>query len=194
MRQMFSRALRRVQAMTERDKLGLALLVLLWLVAGWWFFFHVPMRAAVEVMQEESAEAHAQLVDVENYRQQGQSIAAAEKAQKERHGFLMKALPSELGQGAFIGGLERLAMSKHLLLAGVQPGAAIARPDGLQELPVTVKVMGDYFSLLDFLGAISSGQADGRFVIVRGMAVEAGKDGGPLSATLSLSIFAQRKG
>ena len=83
---MFSRALRRVQAMTERDKLGLALLVLLWLVAGWWFFFHVPMRAAVEVMQEESAEAHAQLVDVENYRQQGQSIAAAEKAQKERHG------------------------------------------------------------------------------------------------------------
>lgn len=191
---MFSRALRRVQAMTERDKLGLALLVLLWLVAGWWFFFHVPMRAAVEVMQEESAEAHAQLVDVENYRQQGQSIAAAEKAQKERHGFLMKALPSELGQGAFIGGLERLAMSKHLLLAGVQPGAAIARPDGLQELPVTVKVMGDYFSLLDFLGAISSGQADGRFVIVRGMAVEAGKDGGPLSATLSLSIFAQRKG
>ena len=125
---MFSRALRRVQAMTERDKLGLALLVLLWLVAGWWFFFHVPMRAAVEVMQEESAEAHAQLVDVENYRQQGQSIAAAEKAQKERHGFLMKALPSELGQGAFIGGLERLAMSKHLLLAGVQPGAAIARP------------------------------------------------------------------
>lgn len=194
---MFSRALRRVQAMTERDKLGLALLVLLWLVAGWWFFFHVPMRAAVEVMQEESAEAHAQLVDVENYRQQGQSIAAAEKAQKEqkeRHGFLMKALPSELGQGAFIGGLERLAMSKHLLLAGVQPGAAIARPDGLQELPVTVKVMGDYFSLLDFLGAISSGQADGRFVIVRGMAVEAGKDGGPLSATLSLSIFAQGKG
>ena len=194
MRQMFSRALRRVQAMTERDKLGLALLVLLWLVAGWWFFFHVPMRAAVEVMQEESAEAHAQLVDVENYRQQGQSIAAAEKAQKERHGFLMKALPSELGQGAFIGGLERLAMSKHLLLAGVQPGAASARPDGLQELPVTVKVMGDYFSLLDFLGAISSGQADGRFVIVRGMAVEAGKDGGPLSATLSLSIFAQGKG
>ena len=191
---MFSRALRRVQAMTERDKLGLALLVLLWLVAGWWFFFHVPMRAAVEVMQEESAEAHAQLVDVENYRQQGQSIAAAEKAQKERHGFLMKALPSELGQGAFIGGLERLAMSKHLLLASVQPGAAIARPDGLQELPVTVKVMGDYFSLLDFLGAISSGQADGRFVIVRGMAVEAGKDGGPLSATLSLSIFAQGKG
>ena len=191
---MFSRALRRVQAMTERDKLGLALLVLLWLVAGWWFFFHVPMRAAVEVMQEESAEAHAQLVDVENYRQQGQSIAAAEKAQKERYGFLMKALPSELGQGAFIGGLERLAMSKHLLLAGVQPGAAIARPDGLQELPVTVKVRGDYFSVVDFLGAISSGQADGRFVIVRGMAVEAGKDGGPLSATLSLSIFAQGKG
>ncbi len=180
--------------MSERDKLALALLVLLWLVAGWWFFFHAPMREAVEAMQVESAQAHAQLVDVENYRQQGQSIEAAEKAQKERHQFLMKALPLELGQGAFIGGLERLAIAKHLLLAGVQPGTVIARPDGLSELPVTVKVSGDYFSLLDFLSAVSSGQADGRFVIVRGMTVEAGRDGGPLSATLSLSIFAQGKG
>ena len=81
MKQMVSRALRRVQAMPERDKLALALLVLLWLVAGWWFFFHAPMREAVEAMQVESAQAHAQLVDVENYRQQGQSIEAAEKAQ-----------------------------------------------------------------------------------------------------------------
>ena len=131
MKQMFLRVLRRAQAMSERDKLGLALLVLLWLVAGWWFFFHAPMRDAVEAMQAESAQAHAQLVDVENYRQQGQSIEAAEKAQKERHQFLMKALPSELGQGAFIGGLERLAIAKHLLLAGVQPAAVFARPDGL---------------------------------------------------------------
>ena len=59
---------------------------------------------------------------------------------------------------------------------------------------MTVKVSGDYFSLLDFLSAVSSGQADGRFVIVRGMTVEAGRDGGPLSATLLLSIFAQGKG
>ena len=186
--------LQRIRQLSDRDKLGLALLVLLWLAAGWWYFVHVPLRDATAAMQAESAQAHAQLVDVENYRQQGQSIEAAEKAQKQRHAFLLKALPSELGQGAFIGGLERLALAKHLRLIGVQPGEALTRPDGLSELPVTVKVSGTYFDLLDFLDAISSAQADGRFVIVRGMTVKAGKDGTALSAVLTLSIFAQGKG
>lgn len=181
----------------EREKALLAMALVLVFTAGWWAFFHTPLRASEARWQAEGEKAHAQLIEVQNYKNGMANGAARQKEQKEkkrRHAFLADALPDGLEQGAFLGGLERLALACHLELAGVKPAEALERPDGLMELPVTVTVRGDYFSLLDFLQGLDAQKAGGRFVLVRGLSVRAGDDGGPLSATLQLSVFATGSG
>ncbi|MCI6284565.1 type 4a pilus biogenesis protein PilO [Selenomonas sp.] len=179
--------------MEERKKAALVAAAVLLLTAGWWFFFHTPMQAATERWQAENMKTHAQLIDVQNYKNDSGNLAARQAEQKKRHAFLAKALPDTLEQGAFLSGVERLALADHLVLLGVKPGEALQRDDGLQELPVTVTASGDYFSLLEFLKGLDAQKAGGRFVLVRGLSIQAGKTGEPLTATLSLSVFASAR-
>ena len=179
--------------MEERKKAALVAAAVLLLTAGWWFFFHTPMQAATERWQAEAMKSHAQLIDVQNYKNDSGNLAARQAEQKKRHAFLAKALPDTLEQGAFLSGVERLALADHLVLLGVKPGEALHRDDGLQELPVTVTASGDYFSLLEFLKELDAQKAGGRFVLVRGLSIQAGKTGEPLTATLSLSVFASAR-
>ena len=58
---------------------------------------------------------------------------------------------------------------------------------------MTVTASGDYFSLLEFLKELDAQKAGGRFVLVRGLSIQAGKTGEPLTATLSLSVFASAR-
>lgn len=160
------------------------------LTAVWWMFFHTPMQAAMDRWQAEGRKTHAQLIDVQNYKNEGEGLAARQKEQEKRHSFLAAALPDELRQGAFLQNLERVALAHHLELRSVKPGEVLMREDGLRELPLHVAVRGDYFSLRAFLQALETQEAGGRFVLVRGLTVEVGEAGEPLKAVLILSIFA----
>ena len=177
----------------EREKAVLILFVAVLLSAGWWFFFHTPLRAATARWQADGMKSHAQLIDVQNYKNESGDHTARQAERERRHAFLSKALPEHLEQGAFLSGLERLALEDHLELQGVKPEEAHARDDGLQELPVSVTASGDYFELLAFLEALDAQKAAGRFVLVRGLALKAGNVGEPLTATIALSVFAGGK-
>lgn len=177
--------------MKERTKAGLVLALMLAASAGWWFFFHTPMRVATAGWQAESTKAHATLIDVQNYK--NSSAAARQAEQKKRHAFLEEALPETMEQSTFLGSIERLAFAHHLMLLGVKPGETLGRADGLQECSVTVKVAGDYFQLIEFLQGLDAQKAGGRFVNVRELSLKAGKPGEPLTATLVLSVFAAGK-
>lgn len=180
--------------LTGREKALLLVVALIVLTMGWWLFFHMSIRAATARWEAEGMKAHAQLIDVQNYKNASGDRKARQAEQQKRHAFLAKALPESLEQGAFLSGLERLALADHLILLGVKPGEAIARSDGLQELPVTVTVQGDYFTVLSFLKGLDEQKADGRFVLVRGLSLKTGKAGEPLTATLSLSVFGTGSG
>lgn len=174
----------------EREKALFILFFALVLTILWWLLFHTPLSAATERWQAEGMKTQAQLIDVQNYKNANATPGVRQKEQEQRHAFLAKALPENLEQSAFLSGLERLARADHLVLLGVKPGEALKRSDELLELPVSVTVQGDYFTVLEFLKGLEAQKADGRFVLVRGLSMKAGKTGEPLTATLSLSVFA----
>ena len=174
----------------EGEVLAAVFVLLLCLAAGWFCFVHLPLVRARTAAQQDAEEAHRVQVETANFANGHADWQAALADQQQRRGFLVQALPLTLAQGTFLSHLERQAIARHLVLSGVVPAPAEMGADGVGELVVRVRLVGDYFSLVDFLQDIASLRIGGRFVEVRGIRVRSDRDGAPLTCELTLAIFA----
>lgn len=174
----------------ESHKAVLLLAAAIVSTVAWQCFYHVPLQAATAVWQSEGKKARARLIDVQNYKNAGGSLAARQKEQEKRHAFLADALPDTPQASAFLSSVERLALAKHLRIQSVKPGDMHVRADGLREIPVHMIVEGDYFAVVDLLKSLEAQEADGRFVLVRGLSLKGTADDSDLQTEFDLSVFA----
>lgn len=174
----------------EKEKLAGLFCLLVWLLAGWAYFVHLPLVQARAEAQQAYDEARRVQVAAANFANGHTDPKASQEEQKKRHAFLIQALPDTLAQGPFLSHLERQAAVRSLTLLDVAPQPAVRGAAGLLELPVRVRLAGDYFSLLDFLQDLASLRVGGRFVEVRGIKVQGGSTGEPLTCELLVAVFA----
>ena len=137
----------------EKEKLAGLLCLLAWLLAGWVYFVHLPLERARASARQACDEARRVQIAAANFANGHADQKVAQEQQQKRHAFLAQALPETLAQGPFLSHLERQAAARSLTLLDVAPQPAVSGAAGLRELPVRVRLAGDYFALLDFLQA-----------------------------------------
>ena len=174
----------------EKEKLAGLLCLLAWLLAGWVYFVHLPLERARASARQACDEARRVQIAAANFANGHADQKVAQEQQQKRHAFLAQALPETLAQGPFLSHLERQAAARSLTLLDVAPQPAVSGAAGLRELPVRVRLAGDYFALLDFLQDMASLRIGGRFVEVRGIKVQSGGTGEPLTCELLVAVFA----
>lgn len=94
-------------------------------------------------------------------------------------------LPDTMALEPFISELQKIATLSSMQLLEISPGEP-EEGEGAVRLPVSLKLSGDYFSLLDLLDRLQRG---GRLVQVDAMELEQGER---LECRLELGVFAEK--
>jgi len=133
----------------------------LWIAAGGvlflgilYIFFLAPYIAAERLAaQSEYAAARIRLIQIAS-RHTDETASASRDLHANTY---RSALPTGLGQGAFLTEVERAARAAGVAIDAVVPQPAVSVGD-LTVLPVEISFHGDYYAVLDFLRVLTEGE------------------------------------
>ena len=158
-----------------------------WILAAFYFFPHEQWKEEAEQAYAEQAKEEQEIVGIENFMNAHRDMEEFSRETAMHQEMVLKALPEDMEQGAFLEFLQRLAIGHQIELLGVFPGKSSQEKDGVMVLPVQVKMNCSYFQLLDFLRELQEGE---RFLQVRNARIHS--DGRRLTCQLDLAIFAMK--
>jgi len=161
-------------------RLGVLIVVLALIVAAGWYFDWDGQREQInaEKAKEEQLrttflDKKKQAIDLPAYRKQ---LADIEK----QFGALLKQLPGKSEMDALLTDINQAGLGRGLQFELFKPASAEVQKDFYAELPITIKVTGNYHDL----GAFASDIAKlPRIVTLNDIALAAGKDGLVMDAT-----------
>lgn len=155
-------------------------------MAGFYFFVHLPLRAYCENSAEEIAVIKEEILELQNFQNAHLDLTAYRQGLEARKTQADKALPEHLAQGDFLGRIQADALGTGMEVQQAAPREVSSQEGGYVALPVSLRVAGSYFELLDFLGRL---RQEERFYQFRQMQVKGNGDG-RLQAELLLVMFA----
>ncbi len=178
-------------------KLGILLLLLLLLVfAGYWFDWQDQIaqidgaKAKEEQLRTTFLSKKKQAIDLPAYRKQLVDI-------ESQFGALLKQLPGKSEMDALLTDINQAGLGRGLQFELFRPAANETIKDFYAELPITIRVTGNYHDLGAFASDIGKLS---RIVTLNDIAMAAGKDGLTMDATAKTfryldegEISAQRK-
>ena len=170
-----------------KEKLQLTLAAGTLLLLAFYFFVHLPLQELCEERSSKAIRLHQEAMAVQNFQNAHLDEQAYKQELTERLERAEKALPPHLGQGAFLGRIQRVALGTGLKLEQALPQER-QQVEACVALPVQLKVAGDYFQLLDFLQRL---REDERFYQLRQLKVKAAGESGKLEADILLVMFAE---
>lgn len=157
------------------------------LLLAFYFFVHLPLQELCEEKSNQSIKFHEETVELQNFQNAHLDEQEYKKGLMERLERAEKALPPHLGQGEFLGRIQRTALGTGLKLEQAIPQER-QQVEECVALPVQLKVTGDYFQLLGFLQQL---RVDERFYQLQQMKVKAAREAGMLEADILLVMFAE---
>lgn len=178
-------------------KLGILLLLLLLLVfASYWFDWQDQIaqidgaKAKEEQLRTTFLSKKKQAIDLPAYRKQLVDI-------ESQFGALLKQLPGKSEMDALLTDINQAGLGRGLQFELFRPAASETIKDFYAELPITIRVTGNYHDLGAFASDIGKLS---RIVTLNDIAMAAGKDGLTMDATAKTfryldegEISAQRK-
>lgn len=154
---------------------------------AFYFCVHLPLRDLCEESCDKAAKIQEEVLAVQNFHNAHLEEEEYRKELTERLERAEQALPPHLGQGEFLGRIQRAALGTNLKLEQALPQECQTVEECVA-LPVQLRVAGDYFQLLDFLQRL---RGEDRFYQLRQMKVRTAGDGGKLEADILLVMFAE---
>lgn len=142
------------------------------LAAGWWFLWDPQAieleqkRAEEQTLKDEWLNKKQQAVNLELYQQQ---LADIDKS----FGALLKQLPNRAEMESLLVDISQAGLSRGLQFEIWKPGAEAVK-DFYAEMPITIRVTGDYHDLGNFAGDVAKLS---RIVTLGSIVVDSGKDG-----------------
>lgn len=170
-----------------KEKLQMTLAAGALLLLIFYFFVHLPLQELCEERSSKAISLHQEVMAVQNFQNAHLDEQAYKQELMERLERAEKALPPHLGQGEFLGRIQRAALGTGLRLEEALPQERQQVEDCLA-LPVQLRVAGNYFQLLDFLQRL---RLEERFYQLRQLKVRTAGDGGRLEADIMLVMFAE---
>jgi type IV pilus assembly protein PilO len=178
-------------------KLGALFLLLLLLVfAGYWFDWQNQLddlardRAKEQDLRTAFLDKKKQAVNLEAYRKQLAEI-------EESFGEMLKQLPNKSEMEALLTDINQAGLGRGLLFELFRPAPAETRSEFYAELPITIKLAGNYHDIGAFASDISQLS---RIVTLNDIALSTSKSGLTLDATAKTfrylddsEVAAQRK-
>lgn len=120
-----------------------------------YIFFLAPYIAAERLAaQSEYAAARARIARLASDRRTDETASVSRNLHDNTY---RSALPTGLGQGAFLTEVERAARAAGVAIDAVVPQPAVSADD-LTVLPVEISFHGDYYAVLDFLRVLTEGE------------------------------------
>ena len=161
-------------------RLGVLVIVLgLILAAGWWFDWQNQIeqingeKAKEEQLRTTFLDKKKQAIDLPAYRKQLQDI-------EKQFGALLKQLPGKSEMDALLTDINQAGLGRGLQFELFKPASGEIQRDFYAELPITIKVTGNYHDLGSFASDIGKLS---RIVTLNDIALSAGKDGLVMDAT-----------
>lgn len=165
-----------------------------WIVAAggifllaFYFCVHLPLQELCGEKRSQEEKLQKEVLIVQNFYNAHLDEEEYRKELEERLERAEKALPLHLGQGEFLGCIQKVALGTGLRLEQAIPKEQETEEDCVA-LPVHIKVAGNYFQLLDFLHRLRDEE---RFYQLKQMKVKSVDDGGKLEADIMLVMFAE---
>ena len=161
-------------------RLGILVVVLALIIAGgWWFDWQNQIdqingeKAKEEQLRTTFLDKKRQAIDLPAYRKQLEDI-------EKQFGALLKQLPGKSEMDALLTDINQAGLGRGLQFELFKPASGEIQRDFYAELPITIKVTGNYHDL----GAFASDIAKlPRIVTLNDIALAAGKDGLVMDAT-----------
>jgi len=155
-------------------KLGaLAALLLLLLAAGYWFDWANQWDELTASRQKESdlrnqfLDKKRQAINLDSYRKQLADI-------EQSFGAMLKQLPNKSEMEALLSDINQAGLGRGLLFELFKPAAQEIASDFYAELPISIKLAGNYHDIGAFASDVSQLS---RIVTLNDMALSADKDG-----------------
>ena len=151
----------------------LLILFILLLVAGWWFDWRHQIEEYEKKQQEEIKlkdewlTKKKQAVNLEEYRKQ---LAEIDRS----FGALLRQLPNKAEMESLLVDINQAGLGRGLQFELFRPGTEVMK-DFYAELPITVRVTGNYHDLGAFAGDVAKMP---RIVTLNNISVNVGKDAG----------------
>src|SRR5262245_1979304 len=178
-------------------RLSVLIIVLgLIVAAGWWFDWQNQIeqingeKAKEEQLRATFLDKKKQAIDLPAYRKQLQDI-------EKQFGALLKQLPGKSEMDALLTDINQAGLGRGLQFELFKPASAEIQRDFYAELPITIKVTGNYHDLGAFASDIGKLS---RIVTLNDIGLSASKDGLVMDATAKTfryldeeEIAAQRK-
>jgi len=155
-------------------KMGvLLLLVVLILVAGWWFDWsgqwdeYNTARAKEDTLRQQFLEKKKQAVNLDAYRKQLADI-------EQSFGAMLKQLPNRSEMEALLSDINQAGLGRGLQFELFKPAGSEVMSDFYAELPIQIKVVGNYHDIGAFASDVSQLS---RIVTLNNIALAPDKDG-----------------
>jgi len=149
------------------------------LASAWWFGWSTQLEELEAKQQQESKlkeewlDKKKQAVNLEEYRNQLVEIDRS-------FGALLRQLPNKAEMGALLVDINQAGIGRGLQFDLFKPGSEATR-DFYAELPITIKLLGNYHDLGGFTGDIAKLS---RIVTLNDIDITTGKDGGLVMTTV----------
>lgn len=153
--------------------LALAALLVSAIFAGYWFDWRAELEQLEVVRQEESSlrenflNKKKQAINLDTYRQQLKEI-------DQSFGALLKQLPNKSEMDALLVDINQAGLGRGLEFELFKPAASETKSEFYAQLPVTIKVTGEYHDLGNFASDIAQMP---RIVTLNEIKIAASKDG-----------------
>jgi type IV pilus assembly protein PilO len=178
-------------------KLGVLFVVLVLIVGACWWFDWQHQLDSISAEQEKEAQLRTtfldkkkQAIDLPGYRKQLEDI-------EKQFGALLKQLPGKSEMDALLTDINQAGLGRGLQFELFKPAPSETQRDFYAELPITIKVSGNYHDLGAFASDIGKLS---RIVTLNDIGLTAGKDGLVMDATAKTfrylddeEVAAQRK-
>jgi len=157
----------------------LVILLVLIVAGGWWFLWQNQLdQINAEKLKEEQLrttflDKKKQAIDLPAYRKQLQDI-------EKQFGALLKQLPGKSEMDALLTDINQAGLGRGLQFELFKPASGETQKDFYAELPITIKVTGNYHDLGAFASDIGKLS---RIVTLNDIALSAAKDGLVMDAT-----------
>ncbi len=176
------------RSLRPKEWIALTICLCVWIFCGWKYLVYQPMQGQIDKKRESYISLYEERIKVQNFMNGHLDLEKSGEEQKKRRTSLEKLLPDRMEQGTFISDLERRAIADHLVLLEVKPGEVEKMDGGVLSLPISIRLRGDYFSLVDFMEQMEDVRQTGRFTEIHKIDVKAEKD--ELLCDLKISIYA----
>jgi len=154
---------------------------------AFYFCVHLPLQELCEEKSSQAEKIHREVLAVQNFQNAHLDEQEYRKELTERLERAEKALPPHMGQGEFLGRIQKAALGTGLRLEQAMPKEQQPMEECVA-MPVQLKLAGNYFQLLDFLQRL---RGEERFYQLRQMKVKNLGEGGKLEVDILLVMFAE---